>query len=148
MIKTKLIIDKEIINSYYGDGLIVSTPTGSTGYNLSSGGPIVYPYAKNFIFTPICPHSLTQRPIILPVNFDVEVEIEDDYCMAMLDGQDSFTLNAGDRVKIMMAQVGAKILHHKNRNFFKQWHFFSKKTKIVFFKHLWNTFSERGKCRV
>ena len=119
MIKTKLIIDKEIINSYYGDGLIVSTPTGSTGYNLSSGGPIVYPYAKNFIFTPICPHSLTQRPIILPVNFDVEVEIEDDYCMAMLDGQDSFTLNAGDRVKIMMAQVGAKILHHKNRNFFK-----------------------------
>jgi len=118
-IKLRAKIGKKVINTYRGDGLIISTPTGSTAYNLSSGGPMLYPMTPAFIVNPICPHSLTQRPIILPVNFDVEVEIEDDYCMAMLDGQDSFTLNAGDRVKIMMAQVGAKILHHKNRNFFK-----------------------------
>jgi NAD+ kinase len=119
MVHTTLIIDKEKVNNYYGDGLIVSTPTGSTGYNLSSGGPIVYPYAKNFIFTPICPHSLTQRPLVLPVHFDIEIEINDDDCMAMLDGQDSFRLNSGDRVKIAMADIGVKMLHHKSRNFFK-----------------------------
>jgi NAD+ kinase len=118
MVHIKLFIDGVLINNYYGDGLIISTPTGATGYNLSAGGPIVFPYAKNFIFTPICPHSLTQRPLVLPVNFDVRLSVDDDDCMALLDGQDSFTLNSHDEVKISMSESGAKMIHHKDRNFF------------------------------
>ena len=118
MVHIKLYIDGVLINNYYGDGLIISTPTGATGYNLSAGGPIVFPYAKNFIFTPICPHSLTQRPLVLPVNFDVRLSVDDDDCMALLDGQDSFTLNSHDEVKISMSESGAKMIHHKDRNFF------------------------------
>lgn len=118
MVHIKLYIDGVLINNYYGDGLIISTPTGATGYNLSAGGPIVFPYAKNFIFTPICPHSLTQRPLVLPVDFDVRLSVDDDDCMALLDGQDSFTLNSHDEVKIGMSRIGAKMIHHKDRNFF------------------------------
>lgn len=119
MLHIKLYVDGVLVNNYFGDGLIVSTPTGATGYNLSAGGPIVFPYAKNFIITPICPHSLTQRPIVLPVNFDITLSVGDDDCMALLDGQDSFTLNSHDEIKIGMSKTGAKMIHHKNRNFFK-----------------------------
>ena len=118
MVHIKLYIDGVLINNYYGDGLIISTPTGATGYNLSAGGPIVFPYAKNFIFTPICPHSLTQRPLVLPVNFDIRLSVDDDDCMALLDGQDSFTLNSHDEVRLSMSQSGAKMIHHTDRNFF------------------------------
>ena len=119
MMRVKLYIDNELVNNYYGDGLIISTPTGATGYNLSANGPIVFPYAKNFIFTPICPHSLTQRPLVLPVNFDIKIVAEDDDCMALLDGQDSFTLNNADEISFKMADFGAKMIHRKERNFFK-----------------------------
>ena len=119
MIHIRLYINKEPINNYYGDGLIVSTPTGSTGYNLSSGGPIVYPYAKNFIFTPICPHSLTQRPIVLPVNFDIDLEILEDDVIAVFDGQENFTLNKNEKIKVKMSDTFAKMIHRKSRNFFK-----------------------------
>lgn len=118
MVHIKLFVDGVLVNNYFGDGLIISTPTGATGYNLSAGGPIVFPYAKNFIFTPICPHSLTQRSLVLPVDFEVCVSVDDDDCMALLDGQDSFTLNSQDEVKIRMSEMGAKMIHHKDRNFF------------------------------
>lgn len=119
MVHIKLFVDGVLVNNYYGDGLIISTPTGATGYNLSAGGPIVFPYAKNFIFTPICPHSLTQRSLVLPVDFDVRISVADDDCMALLDGQDSFTLNSNDEVILSMSEVGAKMIHHKDRNFFR-----------------------------
>ena len=62
------------LNTYYGDGLIISTPTGSTAYNLSAGGPVVFPLTKSLILTPLCPHSLTQRPLVLPSEFRLLIE--------------------------------------------------------------------------
>jgi len=118
MAHIKLYLDGNLANSYYGDALIVSTPTGATGYNLSAGGPIVFPYAKNFVFTPICPHSLTQRPLVLPVRFDVRLKVEEEGCMLILDGQTTLDFHPGDMLRIKMSPVGAKMLHRKERNFF------------------------------
>jgi NAD+ kinase len=69
-------IDGEYLNSYWADGLIVSTPTGSTGYNLSCGGPLIHPKSSNFIITPVSPHNLTARPIILPDSSEITLEVE------------------------------------------------------------------------
>jgi NAD+ kinase len=119
MIHTKLFLDGEIANNYHGDALIVSTPTGATGYNLSAGGPIVFPYAKNFIFTPICPHSFTQRPLVLPVHFDIKIAVDENDAIGIVDGQDEFDLNKFDELTIKMSALGAKMIHREERNFFE-----------------------------
>jgi len=112
-------IDKELINSYYGDGLIVSTPTGSTAYNVSAGGPVVYPLTKALILTPVCPHSLTQRPLVLPVNFEVEFKSSDTDTVIIVDGQDTYNMGDFDFVSIKIADNGAKLIHRKDRNYFE-----------------------------
>ena len=81
MIKIEGKIDGKDFNSYYGDGVIISTPTGSTAYNLSVGGPIVYPLTEAFIITPVAPHSLTQRPLVMPADFEIEFKIIKDYIL-------------------------------------------------------------------
>ena len=75
MIKLEGTINEKLFNKYNGDGLIISTPTGSTAYNLSCNGPVVYPLTDAFIVTPISPHSLTQRPLVLPVEFVINFKI-------------------------------------------------------------------------
>ena len=77
MINVKVFIDEEYLNTYWADGLIISTPTGSTGYSLSCGGPIVMPESNNFIITPIAPHNLNVRPLIINDNSIVRIEIVD-----------------------------------------------------------------------
>ncbi|HIP20622.1 MAG TPA: NAD(+)/NADH kinase, partial [Sulfurimonas sp.] len=72
MVKIDASVDGEWFNSYRGDGLIISTPTGSTAYNLAAGGPVMYPLTQAFIMTPIAAHSLTQRPMVLPSNFTID----------------------------------------------------------------------------
>ena len=111
-------IDNELINSYYGDGLIVSTPTGSTAYNVSAGGPVVYPLTKALILTPVCPHSLTQRPLVLPVNFEVEFKSGDSDTVIIVDGQDTHSMGDFDYVSIKIADNGAKLIHREDRNYF------------------------------
>jgi len=76
MIVLHTYVDGEFLNSYWADGLIVSTPTGSTGYNLSCGGPIIFPTADNFILTPVAPHNLNVRPIVLASNHELTFKIE------------------------------------------------------------------------
>lgn len=76
MIKITTYINKEYFNTYWADGLIVSTPTGSTGYSLSCGGPIVLPQANNFIITPVAPHNLTARPTVIPDDSELSFEVE------------------------------------------------------------------------
>ena len=105
------------LNSYYGDGLIVSTPTGSTAYNLSAGGPVVFPLTEAIILTPICPHSLTQRPLVLPVDFDIEFKSEDDVIL-VIDGQDIYQMKDFDKVCIRIADKGAMMIHRIQRNYF------------------------------
>jgi len=113
-------IDGKPFNSYYGDGVIISTPTGSTAYNLSVGGPIVYPLTEAFIVTPVAPHSLTQRPLVLPVDFKIEFTITDKQgALVIIDGQDIYEINEGESIKIEISDNKAKLIHRCQRNYFE-----------------------------
>ena len=111
-------LPKHHLNTYYGDGLIISTPTGSTAYNLSAGGPIVFPLTQALILTPICPHSLTERPIVLPADFEVEFSSKDE-TIIVVDGQDTYNLKHFDSIKISIATRGIKMIHKIDRNYFE-----------------------------
>ena len=118
MVKINASIDGDRFNTYRGDGLIISTPTGSTAYNLAVGGPMVFPLTKAFILTPISAHSLTQRPLVLPADFTIELNSPDAKVIAMIDGQDDYEMHEGDVLIIQGAAEGAKLLHRKERNYF------------------------------
>ncbi len=112
-------VEGEIINKYRGDGLIISTPTGSTAYNLAADGPVMYPLTKAFILTPICPHSLTQRPLVMPADFTINIKTPDKKLLVVIDGQDSYELDKDDVLEIKGADKSAKLLHRKERNYFR-----------------------------
>lgn len=118
MVKIDASVDGEWFNTYRGDGLIISTPTGSTAYNLAAGGPVMYPLTQAFIMTPVAAHSLTQRPIVLPSNFTIALSSPKDTVVVMVDGQDNYEMHAGDVLVINGAKIGAKLLHKKERNYF------------------------------
>ncbi len=112
-------IDGEWFNTYRGDGLIISTPTGSTAYNLAAGGPIMYPLTKAFIMTAVSAHSLTnQRPLVVPADFTIELSSPSEKVIAMIDGQDDYEMHDGDVLAIQGAKKDAKLLHRKERNYF------------------------------
>lgn len=120
MIKLKAKIDGSSFNSYYGDGVIISTPTGSTAYNLSVGGPIVYPLTEAFIITPVAPHSLTQRPLVMPADIEIEFKVIDEQgAVLLIDGQDTYEVEEGTIIKVTIAQKKAKLIHRTKRNFFE-----------------------------
>jgi NAD+ kinase len=101
----ELHVDAEYVTTYKADGLIFSTPTGSTAYSLSAGGPIVYPSVEAFVVTPICPHTLTHRPLVIPDSAVIEVSFwsEDEAVFLTLDGQVGTELARGDRVRMRKA---------------------------------------------
>ena len=110
VIGLKVGINDSIIDCYRADGVIVCTPTGSTGYNLSAGGPIINPTCKNFVITPICPHSLTARSIVLAKEDVVTVEVEQirsnikEEAIISFDGREGLSIVPGDQVKIYKSQ--------------------------------------------
>jgi len=106
------------VNSYYGDGLIISTPTGSTAYNLSGGGPLVYPTSENFIMTPICPHSLTQRPFVLPTFLNLTVTPTSSSAVAIMDGQESFAVEYMESLELLQSKEKVVLLWPKSHSFF------------------------------
>lgn len=116
-------VDGIFLTSYAADGIIVSTPTGSTGYNLSAGGPIVAPQASMLLLTAIAPHTLNSRPIVLPENVEVTIEIgsghgtDADGAEAGFDGDTSVRLNSGDRIVITMAEQRTQLIRTKNMSF-------------------------------
>ncbi len=119
MVKVNASIDGERFNSYTGDGLIISTPTGSTAYNLSAGGPILYPLTQAFIITPVLAHSLAnQRPLVVPSDFSIELDAEKYRAIASIDGQEVYELEEGDILYIAGAKKGAKLIHRKEHNYF------------------------------
>ncbi len=119
MVKINASIDGEWFNTYRGDGLIISTPTGSTAYNLAAGGPVMYPLTKAFIMTAISAHSLTnQRPLIVPADFTIELSSPSEKVIAVIDGQDDYEMHEGDVLRIQGAKTGGKLLHRKERNYF------------------------------
>ena len=111
-------IEGERFNTYKGDGLIIATPTGSTAYNLASGGPVMYPLTQALIMTPIMAHSLTQRPLVVPADFTIELSSPEERIIAVIDGQDDYEMTPEDTLVIMGAKRGAKLLHRKERNYF------------------------------
>ncbi|WP_108062488.1 NAD(+)/NADH kinase [Poseidonibacter lekithochrous] len=119
MISIDAKIDGKPFNSYYGDGVIVSTPSGSTAYNLSVGGPLVYPLTEAFIITPVAPHSLTQRPLVMPADFEIEFTISDNQgAVVIVDGQDIYEVEQNESIKIRIASKKAKMIHRIERNYF------------------------------
>ena len=96
-----LYIDKVFVSSYRADGMIVATPTGSTAYSLSAGGPVLMPTVKAIVITPVAPHSLTHRPLVVPDSVEIEILLrsEDEVAYLSLDGQPGLDLSDGDRVR-------------------------------------------------
>ena len=103
-------INGALSDSYRGDGVIVCTPTGATGYNLSAGGPIINPTCKNFVITPICPHSLAARSVVLSKEDKVTIEVEDrrgtktEQAVVSFDGKEGVHIRVGDEVRICRAR--------------------------------------------
>lgn len=118
MIHIETLVDGKSFNTYYGDGVIVSTPTGSTAYNLSAGGPVLFPLTKVFTLTPICPHSLSQTPVVLPKEFTIEMKSTDKTALMIIDGQDMHELEQNESVHIRLATRTAKLLHREEFNYF------------------------------
>lgn len=118
MIHIETLVDSKAFNTYYGDGVIVSTPTGSTAYNLSAGGPVLFPLTDVFALTPICPHSLTQRPVVLPGKFSIEMKTPQDRALVIIDGQDKHEIEAGKSIHIQLARKRVKLIHREKFNYF------------------------------
>jgi NAD+ kinase len=112
MIELKIAIQGQFITNLRGDGLIVSTPTGSTAYSLSAGGPIINPAVQALMLTPICPHTLTHRPLIVPGTVEIEVTLtsKDDGAMATLDGQVGIAMAQGDTAMISASEHRTRLI--------------------------------------
>ncbi|MEA2017228.1 MAG: NAD(+)/NADH kinase [Campylobacterota bacterium] len=112
-------VNDRLFNKYNGDGVVISTPTGSTAYNLSCNGPVVYPLTEAFIVTPVSAHSLTQRPLVLPVDFQISFENKNkETANVIIDGQDIYELKYNDIITIKVAESKAKLIHRIERNYF------------------------------
>ncbi len=117
-----LFVDDEWVADYRADGLIIATPTGSTAYNLAAGGPLLLPGVDALIVNPICPHSLSQRPLILPGSAKIAVCLadrrDDGSVQVTLDGQVGFPIEAGEKVSIVGAPHPIRLLRPPGRSFF------------------------------
>lgn len=121
VIQVAAFVNGDFVTSYVADGIIISTPTGSTAYNLSSNGPITHPQLDTMILNPICPHTLTNRPVMLPPDSIIELQVESsDECILTADGQDRIeNLNQGDRLSIKQSRRTVSLILPEDRDFYK-----------------------------
>ncbi len=114
-------IDMKYVTTYHADGLIISSPTGSTAYSLSAGGPIVHPCMDALVLSPICPHTLTNRPLIVPPEdrIDLIIKAIEQNVVLTIDGQIIFHLIPGDKVRISRARPRLKLIVPGNRNYYE-----------------------------
>ena len=111
LIELEAHVDGRLVSSYRSDGLIVATPTGSTAYNLSAGGPIVDPRVAAAVLNPICPHTLSLRPLVLPDDREILVRLRSpEDATLTLDGQVGATLQSGDEVRVVKAREPARFV--------------------------------------
>ncbi|HEU5338538.1 MAG TPA: NAD(+) kinase [Sulfuricaulis sp.] len=122
MIEFETYLDGEFVHSIRGDGIIIASPTGSTAYALSSGGPILHPTLDAIAVVPICPHTLSNRPIIVSSDSIVEIlvsRIGDQHAHATFDGQSTYMLEDGDRVYVRRSEHEVELLHPSGRSHFE-----------------------------
>ncbi len=113
-------VDKKFVNCFRADGLIISTPTGSTAYNLSAGGPVIYPSMSAVVITPICPHTLSNRPLVVAddAEFELVLKTQREEVALTLDGQVGMPLEYGDRVTVRKSRTGFNLIQAHTRNYF------------------------------
>ncbi len=120
IIEVEVSLDDLYVNSFRADGLIVSTPTGSTAYNLSAGGPILYPSMNAIVLTPICPFTLSNRPIVVSDDAEINLQLknENEGVVLTLDGQVGHQMQARDKVLIRKSATNFNLIKPPNRNYF------------------------------
>ena len=120
IIEIEAYLNQQFVNSFRADGLIISTPTGSTAYNLSAGGPVIFPSMNAVVITPICPFTLSNRPIVVPDDAVIELRLktEQEDVALTLDGQAGFPLKVENRVVIRKSRTTFNLVQPMNRNYF------------------------------
>ena len=125
LVELKIYVNGELLSIYNADGIIVSTPTGSTGYSLSAGGPIIFPQTDVIVITPICPHSLQARSLVVSGEDRIMIEIgrrrktQKEEAMVTFDGRSAKELETGDRIEIYKAQETTQLIRLKGRSFYQ-----------------------------
>ena len=125
LVELKNYVNGELLSIYNADGIIVSTPTGSTGYSLSAGGPIIFPQTDVIVITPICPHSLQARSLVVSGEDRIMIEIgrrrktQKEEAMVTFDGRSAQELETGDRIEIYKAQETTQLIRLKGRSFYQ-----------------------------
>jgi NAD+ kinase len=121
MIDLQLTIDSDFVCRYRADGLIVATPTGSTAYSISAGGPIVHPAVESWIITPICPHTLSDRPVVVRDSSSIEVHLSGDTesVFLTLDGQTGIPMQAADVVRMRRAAERLRLIQPAQKSYFE-----------------------------
>lgn len=114
-------LDTVYLTTYRADGLIVGTPTGSTAYSLAAGGPVVHPSVPSIILTPICPFTLTNRPLIIPDHTRIEIRLEGSPqdMVLTLDGQEGFEMDPGDRIFIKKSRNAIRMISFEDQSYYK-----------------------------
>ncbi len=120
LVRLETRINREYVNTYRADGLIIATPTGSTAYSLSANGPILYPTIHSIIVAPICPFNLTNRPVVIPDWMTVDVTVIPDRMSVglILDGQVDVALVAGDLVEVRRAEASVYLIKYEGKSYF------------------------------
>ena len=125
LVELKIYVNGELLSIYNADGIIVSTPTGSTGYSLSAGGPIIFPQTNVIVIKPICPHSLQARSLVVSGEDRIMIEIgrrrktQKEEAMVTFDGRSAQELETGDRIEIYKAQETTQLIRLKGRSFYQ-----------------------------
>ncbi|MEK6589381.1 MAG: NAD(+)/NADH kinase [Nitrospinota bacterium] len=121
IINLEIKINGLYVTTYRSDGLIIATPTGSTAYSLAAGGPIVYPAMNALILSPICPHTLTNRPIVIPDDIKIEINLvtPNEDVLATMDGQVGYSLNYRDSIEIKKAKNTIKLIQAPGKNYYE-----------------------------
>ncbi|HEX4951376.1 MAG TPA: NAD(+)/NADH kinase [Blastocatellia bacterium] len=121
MIELECHVNGDFVNRFRADGMIIATPTGSTAYSLSAGGPIVFPSMRAILLTPICPHTLSNRPVVVPGEATVELTFRkaDGGAMLTIDGQRGIALTTADCVRLLRSETTFEIVRPRQRNYFE-----------------------------